>query len=234
MLEVRNLSAWYGNIQALNGISFRVEAGSCVALLGANGAGKTTTLKSISGVVKHRADAISFDGQPILGKRSDQIVSAGVAHVPEGREIFADMSVRENLELGSYLRRDTAGIEADRERVVGYFPVLQQRFRQRAGTLSGGEQQMLLIARALMARPRLLALDEPSLGLSPILVDQIFAIIRQLRADGLTILLVEQSAQLALETADHAYVLDNGEIAFEGPSRELITDERVRAAYLGL
>lgn len=233
MLELKAISAGYGRINALSGVGLKVESGRIVALLGANGAGKTTTLNCISRVVELTSGEIHFERQRIDRLASEDMVDRGVCQVPEGREIFAKMSVRENLEIGAHLRRDTAVIKQDLDRVCEYFPRLRQRFAQEAGTLSGGEQQMLLIARALMGRPKLLLLDEPSLGLSPLLVEQIFAIIRQLNKEGLTILLVEQNARIALNVSDYAYILENGEIAFEGDSAELVRDDRVRQAYLG-
>lgn len=233
MLELRDISAGYGRINALSGVGLKVDAGRVVALLGANGAGKTTTLNCISRVVALTSGEIHFEGQRVDRLASEDMVARGVCQVPEGREIFAKMSVRENLEIGAHLRRDTAAIKQDLDRVCDYFPRLRQRFAQEAGTLSGGEQQMLLIARALMGRPKLLLLDEPSLGLSPLLVEQIFDIIRQLNKESLTILLVEQNARIALNVSDYAYILENGEIAFEGNSADLVRDDRVRQAYLG-
>ena len=199
----------------------------------ANGAGKTTTLNTISRLVPVTSGAIRFEGRAIERLPSHDVVKAGVSQVPEGREVFKDMSVRENLDLGAHTRRDGAGVRADIDRSLEYFPVLKERLRQKAGTLSGGEQQMLLIARALMARPRLLLLDEPSLGLSPLLVQKIFAIIRRLNADGLSILLVEQNAAVALAVSSYAYILENGEITLEGPSEALRQDEAVKRTYLG-
>ncbi|WP_298723749.1 ABC transporter ATP-binding protein [uncultured Ferrovibrio sp.] len=233
MLELKAISAGYGRINALSGVSLKVDTGRIVALLGANGAGKTTTLNCISRVVPLTSGEIHFEGRRVDRLASEEMVALGVCQVPEGREIFARMSVRENLEIGAHLRRDKAAIRQDFDRVCEYFPRLRQRFTQEAGTLSGGEQQMLLIARALMGRPKLLLLDEPSLGLSPLLVEQIFAIIRQLNKEGLTILLVEQNARIALNVSDYAYILENGEIAFEGNSADLVQDDRVRQAYLG-
>lgn len=233
MLELKDISAGYGRINALSGVGLKVDAGRVVALLGANGAGKTTTLNCISRVVALTSGEIHFEGQRVDRLASEDMVARGICQVPEGREIFAKMSVRENLEIGAHLRRDTAVIKQDLDRVCEYFPRLRQRFAQEAGTLSGGEQQMLLIARALMGRPKLLLLDEPSLGLSPLLVEQIFAIIRQLNKEGLTILLVEQNARIALNISDYAYILENGEIAFEGHSADLVRDDRVRQAIWG-
>ncbi|MBI4968470.1 MAG: ABC transporter ATP-binding protein [Rhodospirillales bacterium] len=234
LLALEGIAAGYGSIQALSGVSLRVTTGTIVALLGSNGAGKTTTLNTISRVVPLTGGRILFDGEPIHELPSSRVVMRGISQVPEGREIFARMSVEENLVIGAHVRRDRAGIAADLERVCDYFPVLKSRFRQMAGTLSGGEQQMLLIARALMARPRILLLDEPSLGLSPIMVQQIFKIIRRLNEDGLTVLLVEQNARLALAVSQYAYVMENGEIRFEGRSADLVKDDGLRRTYLGV
>ena len=233
MLEVKGISASYGQIQALSNVSLTVPQGKIVSLLGANGAGKTTTLNCISHMVPLTGGSITFKGERIDRLAADRIVARGLCQVPEGREIFAQMSVRENLEIGAHVRNDHAEIRADIEKIVDYFPVLRQRFKQHAGTLSGGEQQMLLIGRALMARPALLMLDEPSLGLSPILVDQIFEIIQQINKTGITILLVEQNAQIALEVSDYAYILENGEVGLHAASAELMQNEAVKRAYLG-
>nr|WP_315986551.1 ABC transporter ATP-binding protein [Microvirga sp. Mcv34] len=227
------MSASYGRIQALSGVSLSVPEGSIVALLGSNGAGKTTTLNAISRLVPVQSGNIRFDGKPIESMASHRVVEGGVVQVPEGREVFRDMSVRENLEMGAYRRKDPKSVRADFERILDYFPKLRERLQQRAGTLSGGEQQMLLIGRALMARPRLLLLDEPSLGLSPVLVQQIFGFIDRLNKDGLTILLVEQNAAVALSTSSYAYILENGELALQGASKELRHDDSVRRTYLG-
>ncbi|OKO85504.1 hypothetical protein AC629_18935 [Bradyrhizobium sp. NAS80.1] len=233
MLEVEGISASYGRIQALSNVSLRMPAGSIVALLGGNGAGKTTTLNTISRLVPLTAGSIRFEGQPLNRLQSHHVVRAGISQVPEGREVFRDMSVRENLDMGAYGRSDPAGVRSDLERAFTYFPVLRDRLKQKAGTLSGGEQQMLLIARALMARPRLLLLDEPSLGLSPVLVQKIFDIIARLHADGLSILLVEQNAAVALAASQYAYILENGEIVLEGASDALRQDEAIKRTYLG-
>jgi branched-chain amino acid transport system ATP-binding protein len=234
LIELVDVSASYGRIEALSGVSLKVPAGQVVALLGANGAGKSTTLNVISGIVPATKGDIRFRGQSIRRLGSDKIVGAGISQVPEGREVFRDMSVHENLLIGAQLRNDRAGIERDIEIMTGYFPVLSKRFKQMAGTMSGGEQQMLLIARALMARPKLLMLDEPSLGLSPLLVQQIFDIIVKLhREEKLTLLIVEQNAAVALAVSDYAYILENGEIAVEGRSADLAHDDSVRNAYLG-
>jgi branched-chain amino acid transport system ATP-binding protein len=233
LLEIRGISASYGRIQAIAGVNLSVPDGSVVALLGANGAGKTTTLNTISRLVPVTAGSILFEGRPIERASSHAVVRAGISQVPEGREVFRDMSVRENLEMGAYGRSDRAGIRQDIDRAFDYFPILKERLQQKAGTLSGGEQQMLVIARALMARPRLLLLDEPSLGLSPVLVEKIFAIIRRLNADGLGILLVEQNASVALGASSYAYILENGEVAVEGRSADLRHDDSVRRTYIG-
>jgi branched-chain amino acid transport system ATP-binding protein len=231
-IEVTNLSVSYGGIRAVKGISLKIEPGQIVALIGANGAGKTSTLKAIVGLIPAQG-RVSVFGRDVLGTPTHDIVARGVTLVPEGRAIFAGMSVRENLELGSILKRDRAGIEARMKRVLELFPRLGERLEQAGGTLSGGEQQMLAIGRALMSDPRVLLLDEPSLGLAPKLVRQIFDGISEIARGGLTILLVEQNTRLALETAHQAHVLVTGEVLLSGESRELETDPRVRAAYLG-
>ena len=234
LLELRGISASYGSIQALSNVSLQVPEGGIIALLGGNGAGKTSTLNVISHLIEPDAGQVLFDGKPIQQMPSDRIVQQGLVQVPEGREVFKDMSVRENLELGAYLRRDHRQIAEDFERVYDLFPRLQERSAQRASTLSGGEQQMLAIGRALMARPRMILFDEPSMGLSPLLIEQIFATIQQLnREQGLTILLVEQDVRLALKVASYGYILENGEITLQGPSEQLIHDPAVRRAYLG-
>ncbi|MFN8505017.1 ABC transporter ATP-binding protein [Kouleothrix sp.] len=233
MLEISDLSVSYGGIRALEGISIGVAAGELVTLIGANGAGKTTTLRAISRLVGISAGTIRFDGRDISRARPDEVVRLGIAQVPEGRRMLARQSVLDNLLLGAYTRRDRAGIAADVEQQFARFPRLAERRKQLAGTLSGGEQQMLAIARALMSRPRLLLLDEPSLGLAPLVVRQIFAIIRELHDAGVTILLVEQNANLALQSADRGYVLEAGRLATAGPAAALLQDERVRQAYLG-
>jgi branched-chain amino acid transport system ATP-binding protein len=233
MLEVTGISASYGQIQALSDVSLTVPEGRIVSLLGANGAGKTTTLNCISRMVPLTGGTVTFKGERIDRLAADRIVGRGLCQVPEGREIFAQMSVRENLEIGAHVRNDHAEIRRDVEKICDYFPVLRQRFKQHAGTLSGGEQQMLLIGRALMARPSFLMLDEPSLGLSPILVDQIFEIIQQINKTGITILLVEQNAQIALEVSDYAYILENGEVSLHATPADLLQNEAVKRAYLG-
>jgi len=233
MIQLANVSATYGRIEALSDVSLRVPEQSIVALLGANGAGKSTTLNVICGIVPPTKGDVVFLGRSIRRLGSDKIVGLGISQVPEGREIFRDMSVHENLVIGAHLRTD-ADVERDIEVMTTYFPILAKRFRQMAGTLSGGEQQMLLIARALMARPKLLLLDEPSLGLSPLLVQQIFDIIVRLhREEKLTLLIVEQNAAVALAVSDYAYILENGEIVVEGRSADLAHDDKVRSAYLG-
>ncbi|MFT3821239.1 MAG: ABC transporter ATP-binding protein [Rubrivivax sp.] len=234
LLEVRGLSASYGAIQALSGVSLQVEQGSIVALLGSNGAGKSTTLNAVCRLIEASAGEVRFAGETISRLHADQIVQRGLVQVPEGREVFKDMSVRENLELGAFLRRDRGGVREDFDRVYALFPRLHERSEQRASTLSGGEQQMLAIGRALMARPRMILFDEPSMGLSPLLVEQIFeTIVRLNREQGLTILLVEQDVRLALATAGRAYILENGEVTLSGPAEQLMNDPAVRRAYLG-
>jgi len=233
MLSVENLSVGYGAIKALHGISLRVERGEIVTLIGSNGAGKTTTLRTISGLVRAAAGSITFEGVPIGKLPAHQIVRMGIAQAPEGRGVFANMSVDENLSLGAYARHDKEQIEKDRQRALELFPRLRERLSQSAGTLSGGEQQMLAIARALLARPKLMLLDEPSLGLAPQVVATIFKIIREINAGGTTILLVEQNAHMALNVAHRAYVLEVGKIAMEGAAADLAKSDEVRRAYLG-
>ena len=233
MLTVDNLNVYYGGIHALKGISFQVQQREIVTLIGANGAGKTTTLKTISGLVRARTGSISYLEQDVSSTPAHIIAREGLCHVPEGRRVFADMSVVENLALGAYHRRDREGIRRDLEWVYELFPRLAERRQQLAGTLSGGEQQMLAIGRGLMSHPRLLLLDEPSMGLAPLLVREIFEIVRQINAAGMTILLVEQNAHMALSVADTAYVLETGRIVFSGPAREVAANKQVREAYLG-
>lgn len=233
LLELHNLHVSYGGIQALQSINLAVSAGEVVTLIGANGAGKTTTLRAISRLVQARTGSITYNGRDITRARPDEVVRLGIAQSPEGRRMLARQSVLDNLRLGAYTRRDRAGIEADVAQQFKRFPRLAERRTQLAGTLSGGEQQMLAIARALMSRPRLLLLDEPSLGLAPLVVREIFAIIDELRAAGVTILLVEQNAGLALQHATRGYVLEAGQLTIEGPAQALLNDERVRRAYLG-
>src|SRR5499426_4087212 len=232
VLTVDDLHVYYGEIHALKGVALEVHRGEIVTILGNNGAGKTTTLKTISGLLAPRRGAVTLDGTPLTGVPAHEVVLRGVAHVPEGRRIFNRLTVRENLMMGAYLRNDD-GVHADLERVFALFPRLQERMVQVAGTLSGGEQQMLAIARALMASPRLLLLDEPSMGLAPVLVEQIFETIRDINRQGTTILLVEQNAAMALAVAHRAYVLETGIIALSGAARELAENPDVRRAYLG-
>nr|WP_255595294.1 ABC transporter ATP-binding protein [Achromobacter sp. ACM05] len=233
-MEVDAVSAAYGNIRALQDVSLKVPQGAIVALLGANGAGKSTTLNVISRLVSPTAGAVRFAGEPIHRLSADAVVGRGIVQVPEGREIFREMSVRENLEMGAYLRRDRAVVRQDMDMVCDTFPRLRERFEQKAATLSGGEQQMLATGRAMMARPRMILMDEPSMGLSPLVVEQIFDIILRLnREQGITILLVEQNVKLALSVSSHAYILENGEIALDGESAALASDEGVQRAYLG-
>ncbi len=233
LLSITNLEVSYGGIRALQGIDLHVGTGEVVSLIGANGAGKSTTLKAISRIVKPSAGDIRFEGQSILSKRPEQVVAMGIAHSPEGRRVLTRLSVEDNLELGAFISKDRARTRDDIEAQFELFPRLRERRSQLAGTLSGGEQQMLAIARALMSRPRLLLLDEPSLGLAPIIVQEIFRIIDDLRSRGVTILLIEQNANLALRHSDRAYVLETGEISMSGAASALLVDDRVREAYLG-
>ena len=233
MLEVKDLEVYYGAIHAVKGISLRVEDGQIVTLIGSNGAGKSTTLHTISGLIKPRAGNILFDGTDITGTPAHQIVASGLVQVPEGRHVFANMSVMENLDMGAYLRKDKDGIEKDKKKVFELFPRLFERKNQLSGTLSGGEQQMLAMGRALMERPRVLLLDEPSMGLAPLLVKEIFTIIKTINEEGTTVLLVEQNANMALSIADYAYVLETGRITLSGPAADLSASEAVRKAYLG-
>ena len=233
LLELNDLHVHYGAIHALKGVSIAVDEGKIATLVGANGAGKSTTLRAISGLIHPSRGEIRFRGKPIQGMKPHQIVQAGISHVPEGRIVFANLTVLENLEMGAYLRRDRAGISEDLKKIFKQFPRLQERRRQAAGTLSGGEQQMLAIGRALMARPALLLMDEPSLGLAPILVREIFSVIREIRAQGTTIVLVEQNARMALATADHGYVLETGSVCMSDRAEVLLTSPFVQAAYLG-
>jgi branched-chain amino acid transport system ATP-binding protein len=233
LLSVRGLQVSYGGIQAVKGVDLEVRPGELVALIGANGAGKTTTLKAITGTQASKQGEILYRGESILGLGSHGLVSRGLAMVPEGRGVFARMTIVENLLMGAYTRKDKDGIRQDEQRMFETFPRLKERAQQLAGTLSGGEQQMLAMARALMSRPSLLLLDEPSMGLSPIMVDKIFEVIRTVSAQGTTILLVEQNAKLALQAANRGYVMDSGQISIEGPAAQLLDDPKVRAAYLG-
>ena len=233
MLKVKDLKVNYGGIEALKGISFDVEQGQIVTLIGANGAGKSTTLRAISGLVKTASGAINFLGRDIIPFNAQQVVAEGIAMVPEGRRVFDNLTVKENLKIGAYLRKDKDEIESGIEDIYQRFPRLKEREWQLAGTLSGGEQQMLAVGRAMMARPKLLMMDEPSLGLAPLVVRDIFAIIRELKAEGITILLIEQNANAALRCADQAYVLETGRITMSGSGEALLADQRVRDAYLG-
>ncbi|MFD0269960.1 ABC transporter ATP-binding protein [Streptomyces sp. NPDC127106] len=233
LLEVNDLKVAYGKIEAVKGISFTVEEGQIVCLVGTNGAGKTTTLRTLSGLIKPRSGSITFDGQPLGSVPAHKIVSLGLAHSPEGRHIFPRLTIAENLQLGAFLRSDKEGIEKDIQRAYEMFPILGERRKQAAGTLSGGEQQMLAMGRALMSRPKLLMLDEPSMGLSPLMMHKIMATIAELKSTGTTILLVEQNAQAALSLADQAHVMEIGKIVLSGTGQELLHDEEVRKAYLG-
>jgi branched-chain amino acid transport system ATP-binding protein len=233
LLEARELSAFYGATQALFAIEISVEDGGITTLLGANGAGKTTTLRALSGMVHTRGE-INFEGKAIAGRATEDIVRLGIAHVPQGRGTFSRQTVEENLEIGAMTRWGNAEIAADMERVYGYFPRLKERRRQQAGTLSGGEQQMLAVGRALMLRPRLMLLDEPSFGLAPLIVEELFGILRTLNQnESVSMLLVEQNAALALDLADHAYLMETGRLVMAGPARDLRNDENIRRAYLG-
>jgi branched-chain amino acid transport system ATP-binding protein len=234
LLEISDLSVHYGAIQALHGISIRVEAGEIVTLIGANGAGKSTTLRAVSALCRTTGGSIRFDGRDLAGRKPHQILRLGLAQVPEGRGIFPNLTVDENLDLGAFVRKDAKEVEADRARVFTLFPRLKERLKQRAGTLSGGEQQMLAIGRALLARPRLLLLDEPSLGLAPQLVQTIFRIIREINAAGTTIFLVEQNAHMALQVAHRAYVLEVGRVVMSGDAKQLAASDEVKKAYLGI
>ena len=231
MLKVENLQVNYGGIQAVRGISFEVPDGEIVTLIGANGAGKSTTLRSIIGLVPPREGSVLYNGEELRGKSTAEIVARGITLVPEGRRVFPDLTVEENLRIGAYLRKDD--LRGDLEWVYELFPRLRERHWQAAGTLSGGEQQMLAVGRALMSRPKLVMMDEPSLGLAPIVVQQIFEIIRKIHEEGVTVLLIEQNANMALHAADMGYVMETGTITLSGPGKELLADPRVRAAYLG-
>jgi len=233
MLEVKDVHTYYGNIQALKGVTLRVEQGEVVTLIGSNGAGKTTTLRTIQGLLRPRQGTILFEGNPLESLSTEAIVRSGISQSPEGRLIFPRMTVQENLEMGAFSRRDSLGIKSDMELVLNLFPRLRERIAQKGGTLSGGEQQMLAIGRAMMSRPRLLLLDEPSMGLAPMLVTQIFAIIRDINAQGTTILLVEQNARMALTVAHRGYVLQTGQVVVQGSASDLQSNETVRKAYLG-
>lgn len=232
-LEIRDLHVSYGGIRALKGIDLTVEEGQIVTLIGANGAGKSTTLRAISGLQKPQSGSILYGGEELVGLPAKEIVRRGIIHVPEGRRVFPDMTVAENLKIGAFLRKDKDGIASDMDYVYSLFPRLKERSWQPAGTLSGGEQQMLAVGRALMSRPKVLMMDEPSLGLAPLIVKDIFSIIRRVNADGITVLLIEQNANAALRIADYGYVLETGTIALSGTGEELLKNESVREAYLG-
>lgn len=233
MLKIKDIDVYYGNIQALRNVSIEVNKGEIVTLIGANGAGKSTLLKTISGLLKPKKGSIEFLDAAIDGRAAQTIVKDGISHVPEGRRVFANMSVEENLELGAYLRKDREGIKKDLDHVFELFPRLLERRKQQAGTLSGGEQQMLAMGRALMSKPKLIILDEPSMGLAPLMVKNIFNIIKMVNDEGVTVLLVEQNAHMALSIADRAYVLETGNIVLQGTASELQESEEVKAAYLG-
>lgn len=233
MLEVKNLSVSYGAIEAVKNISFTVNDGEIVSLIGANGAGKTTTLHTITGLVPAKSGSMMYNGVDLLKTHNNKIVTLGMAHIPEGRHVFTRMSVEENLEMGAFSLKDQSDLKKDLDMVYGLFPRLKERRNQKAGTLSGGEQQMLAMGRALMSHPKTILMDEPSMGLSPKLVKEIFSIIRKLHEQGITILLVEQNAKMALSIADRAYVLETGRITMEGDAKELLNNEQVRKAYLG-
>ena len=233
MLEHKNLSVSYGAIEAVKDISFTVNAGEIVSLIGANGAGKTTTLHTITGLVPAKSGSVMYNGVDLLKTHNNKIVTLGMAHIPEGRHVFTRMSVEENLEMGAFSLKDQSDLKKDLDMVYGLFPRLKERRNQKAGTLSGGEQQMLAMGRALMSHPKTILMDEPSMGLSPKLVKEIFSIIRKLHEQGITILLVEQNAKMALSIADRAYVLETGRITMEGDAKELLNNEQVRKAYLG-
>ena len=234
VLELRDVDVAYGRVQALRGVSLTVGEGEIVALIGSNGAGKTTTLRTISGLVRPTRGQVLLRGQPIQGMGAEAIARLGVGHAPEGRRLFSRMTVRENLDMGAYSRKDRAGVRDDFERVFALFPRVKERSSQLAGSLSGGEQQMVAIGRALMARPTVLLLDEPSLGLAPIVVDSVFEVIREINQSGTTVLLIEQNALLALNTARRGYVLETGEVATQGPAQELLHSPDVQRAYLGM
>jgi len=234
LLKIRNLEVSYGPVSVIRGISLEVREGDKVTILGANGAGKTTILRTISGLLRPEKGTVEFRGERIDGKEPDEIVRMGISQVAEGREIFPDLTVRENLRMGAFIRKDKGGVQTDLEKVLGYFPVLKDRQNQRAGTLSGGEQQMLAISRAFMSSPKLMLLDEPSLGLAPFLVAEIFRIINRMNREGTTILFVEQNARVALEVAGYGYILEVGRVVLENTSRELMENEDVKEFYLGI
>lgn len=233
MLEITNLNVFYGAIHALKNISLNIEEGEVVTLIGANGSGKSTTLKAISGIEKPKTGKIKFNGKEINNMQAAEIVKLGISHVPEGRRVFSSMSVMENLEMGAYIRKNKIEVKKDYDKIFSLFPKLLERKEQLSGTLSGGEQQMLAIGRALMSRPKLLLLDEPSMGLAPIIVKEIFSIIKDINKEGTTVLLVEQNAFMALQAANRAFIIRNGEIEMEGSTKELLQDEKVKNAYLG-
>jgi branched-chain amino acid transport system ATP-binding protein len=233
MLKIKGLQVNYGGIQAVKGVDMEVAQGELVTLIGANGAGKTTTMKAITGLKPYSAGDIEYMGQSIKGAQPHELLKRGLAMVPEGRGIFARMSIIENMQMGAYLRNDNEGIQKDVDRMFGYFPRLKERAKQLAGTLSGGEQQMLAMARAIISRPKLLLLDEPSMGLSPIMVEKIFEVVRDISKEGLTVLLVEQNARLALQAANRGYVMDSGMVTMSGDAKQMLDDPKVRAAYLG-
>ena len=233
MLKINDLHVYYGAIHAIKGASLEVNQGEIISLIGANGAGKTTILHTVTGLVRAKEGSIEYEGTDLRSVRPHKIVTMGLAHVPEGRQIFARMSVAENLMMGAYFRKDKQRIAIDLERVYDYFPRLRERVRQPAGTLSGGEQQMLAMGRAIMSSPKLIVMDEPSMGLSPLLVKEVFSIIKTMHESGITVLLVEQNARMALSIADRGYVLENGRITLSGTAQELLNDERVKKAYIG-
>ena len=233
MLEIKDLVVKYGGLTAVKGISLAIEEGETVALIGANGAGKSSTLHAVSGLLRTASGTISFDGKDITGARPDRIVEMGLVQVPEGRQIFTRLTVEENLRMGAFVNRDKADVARNKERVLSLFPILKERAGQSAGTLSGGEQQMLAIGRALMSSPKMLLLDEPSMGLSPIMTQEVFNVLRSLKEENITVFVVEQNAYEALELADRAYIMETGTIALEGRSADLINDDRVKTAYLG-
>ncbi|BDC45964.1 ABC transporter ATP-binding protein [Paraburkholderia terrae] len=233
MLKIKGLQVNYGGIQAVKGVDLEIAQGELVTLIGANGAGKTTTMKAITGLKPYSAGDIEYMGQSIKGVPPHELLKRGLAMVPEGRGIFARMSIIENMQMGAYLRSDNEGIKKDVERMFGFFPRLKERATQLAGTLSGGEQQMLAMARAVISKPKLLLLDEPSMGLSPIMVEKIFEVVREISKDGITVMLVEQNARLALQAADRGYVMDSGTVTMSGDAKQMLHDPKVRAAYLG-
>ncbi|ONB49588.1 ABC transporter ATP-binding protein [Burkholderia pseudomallei] len=233
MLKIKGLQVNYGGIQAVKGVDMEVRQGELVTLIGANGAGKTTTMNAITGLKPYSAGDIEYDGQSIKGVPPHELLKRGLAMVPEGRGIFARMSIIENMQMGAYLRNDNEQIKKDVERMFGFFPRLKERATQLAGTLSGGEQQMLAMSRAILSKPKLLLLDEPSMGLSPIMVEKIFEVVREISKEGITVLLVEQNARLALQAADRGYVMDSGTVTMEGDAKQMLDDPKVRAAYLG-